>query len=607
MGITGLITTLPREQAMEELARMLKSVSWSTPCRVRTIIDEACGVYIGCTEREGAAGAGRNAASGRPVLVFSGEELSMLGRDGADSTCLADELLEDTSFPRRLNGRFHGLMIDRRRGTAFLFNDRYGLHRLYYHESKEALYVAAEAKAILAVRPEAHKLSPGQLGEFIACGCALENRSLFDGIGILPGGSRWVFRNGGLTRKERYFDPREWESQSPLDPEKYYLELRDAFSQRLPHYFKGRAQIGMSLTGGLDTRMIMAWQKSAPGSLPCYSFGGERRECQDVRVARIVAEACNQPYQVVSVGQDFLSQFSRYAERAIYLTDGCVDVSRAPDLYLNEKAREIAPVRMTGLFGGELLRQVRAFKAEQPAAGLFVPEVLQHVREAERTYAAALQSHPVSFAVFKQAPWHNYGSLALEETQVAMRTPFLDNDLVRTVFRAPASALSGNALSLRLIADGNTDLWKIPTDRGVGGGRGRLAEASVHAFQEFLFKAEYGYDMGMPQLVARADHLLSPLRLERLFLGRHKIFHFRLWYRDQLARYVREMLLDPRSLSRPYLDRKGVINAVEGHLKGDRNHTTSLHKLLTLELIHRQCFQHGCGEPREFLAAVSRN
>ena len=38
----------------------------------------------------------------------------------------------------------------------------------------------------------------------------------------------------------------------------------------------------MSLTGGLDTRMIMAWQKSPPRSLPCYSFGGMFRDCQDV-------------------------------------------------------------------------------------------------------------------------------------------------------------------------------------------------------------------------------------------------------------------------------------------------------------------------------------
>jgi asparagine synthase (glutamine-hydrolysing) len=91
----------------------------------------------------------------------------------------------------------------------------------------------------------------------------------------------------------------------------------------------------------------------------------------------------------------------------------------------------------------------------------------------------------------------------------------------------------------------------------------------------------------MPQWLARIDHLFSPFQLERLFLGRHKFSHFRVWYRDVLAEYVREMLLDPRTLSRPYLQRNSLEAIVRGHLQGGRNHTSEIHKVLTLELIHR--------------------
>ena len=168
-----------------------------------------------------------------------------------------------------------------------------------------------------------------------------------------------------------------------------------------------------------------------------------------------------------------------------------------------------------------------------------------------------LRGHPVSFAAFKQAPWYLHGVLALEQTQLSMRSPYLDNDFVRTVFRSPASALASNEVSLRLIADGNRTLLGIPTDRGLAGNRGRILGATSRGVLEFLFKAEYAYDMGMPQWLARLDHAFSPLRLEQLFLGRHKPFHFRVWYRDALAGYVQEMLLDPRSLSRPYIERKG--------------------------------------------------
>jgi asparagine synthase (glutamine-hydrolysing) len=532
------------------------------------------------------------------VLAFSGEEFPEPGTaqrlkaqgheldlDGA--SYLVHLYEDDPSFPAELNGKFHGLLMDRNRGTAMLFNDRYGMHRVYYHESKDAFHFAAEAKAILAVRPELRRMDSRGLGELISCGAVLENRTLFEGVHVLPPASAWVFRNGSLERKSSYFHPREWEDQETLDPESYYRELRTTFTRNLPRYFAGRERIGMSLTGGLDTRMILACRTPDPRSLPCYTFGSMFRENQDVRVARRVAKLCNQSHQIITAGQDFLSQFRRYAERAVYLTDGCVDVSRAPDLYLNESAREIAPIRMTGNYGGEVLRGVRVFKPVAPFAGLFCPEVLSKVHWAAGTHAEVLQGNPVSFAAFQQAPWYLYGVLALEQTQLSMRSPYLDNDFVRTVFRSPASALASDEVSLRLIGDGNRDLLRIPTDRGLAGNRGSILGATSRGLLEFLFKAEYASDMGMPQWLARLDHAFSPLRLEHVFLGRHKPFHFRVWYRDALAGYVQEMLLDPRALSRPYIERQGLEAVVRGHLKGDRNYTTELHKLLSLEIIHR--------------------
>ena len=425
------------------------------------------------------------------------------------------------------------------------------------------------------------------MGEFVACGSVLENRTLFDSVHLLPPASAWIFRNGSLEQRHSYFHPREWEDQERLDPESYYSELRQVFTQNLPRYFNGHQRVAMSLTGGLDTRMVMAWQRRQPGSLPCYTFGGMRRDCQDVVVAREVARVCEQPHQVIGVGEELLSRFPHYAERAVYLTDGCVNVGLTPDLYLHERARQIAPVRMTGLYGGKSCVEFAPSSRRNLHPDCFLREFVRYIRQANETYRDAVQGHPVSFAAFRQAPWYHYGILALEETQLSVRTPFLDNDLVRTVLRAPQSALGSSGVSLRLIADGNPALARIPTDRGVGGNRGRIGEALSHGLLEFLFKAEYAYDMGMPQWLARLDHAFSPLRLERIFLGRHKIFHFRTWYRDALAGYVREMLLDPRSLSRPYIDRKGLEAVVRGHVKGNRNYTTEIHKVLTLEIVHR--------------------
>jgi len=595
-GIVGLITKLPRERAEPQLLRMVKALQHERFYATGTWIDESSGAYVGWVARENSFSDGmpvRN-ESGDKVLVFAGEEYPKPGTarhlkerghnfDDSGPSYLIHQYEEDPNFIKELNGRFQGLVVDRSRGAATLFNDRFGLHRVYFYEARDAFYFAAEAKAILAVRSELRGLDSQGLAEFVVCGCVLENRTLFRGIQTMPPGSAWSFRDGALEKKTAYFEPSEWEKLEPLKPEEYYGHLRDVFVKNLPRYFEGRERIGVSLTGGLDTRIIMAWRNPAPNTLPCYTFASMYRDNEDVKLARRVAKICNQQHELIETGEEFLSQFAHYAERTIYLTEGGVDLSRSPDLYVNEKARLIAPVRVVGTYGSEMLLHAVMFRAEEPAAGLFKSDLLPEIKIATQTYDASRRGNPVTFIAFRQSPWHHYGVLGLEQTQVGVRTPYLDNELVRTIYQSPGPVAINEEGRIRLIREGNPALAQLRTDRGLGDRKNPV----THAFLEFLFKAEYAYDYGMPQWVAQVDHFFSPLHLERIWLGRHKIFHFRVWYRDQLANYVRQMLLDQRSLTREYVNAQAVRTIVEGHLRGNRNHTIEIHRLLSLELMHR--------------------
>lgn len=599
-GIVGLITKLPRERAERELVAMLDTLCHEPFYVMGTWIDESLGVYVGWAARKGSFSDGMPVVNeqGNAVMVFSGEDHTGPGtaakcKEQGNATepgvpsYLVHLYEEDPYFPSGLNGWFHGLVADRTRRRAILFNDRFGMHRLYYHESKDAFYFAAEAKAILSVRPELRRINPQGLGEWLECGCVLEDRTLFNGLHVLPPASAWVLRNGSVERKASYFHPREWEEQELLSPKDFHREIREVFSRNLPLHFSGRERVGLSLTGGLDTRMIMAWHQPAPGSLPCYTFGGTYRESRDVIVARQVAHACGQPHQVILCGPEFITRFPYYAERTVYLTDACADVSCSPVLYGCQKAREIAPARMTGNYGDQVLRGLRAFKPMDAAPGLFASDLRPHLTAAQQTYSRIVDTHPLTFAAFRQSPWHHHGLLALEQSQLTMRSPFLDKDVVRTLFRAPKAVARNNDLRIRLIGDGSKALRQIRTDMGFAGRAEYFPGAILRQYHNFTFKAEYAYDHGMPQRVSQIDHLLAPLHLERLFLGRHKYYHFRVWYRDVLSGYVQEMLLDPRTLSRPYWDKNTLEEMMRHHIKGDRNYTYAIHKVLSLELAHR--------------------
>jgi asparagine synthase (glutamine-hydrolysing) len=494
-------------------------------------------------------------------------------------------------FLEALNGWFSGALIDLRQQRVVLFNDRFGLQRIYYHQSDTDFYFASQAKALLRVLPGLRQLDMAGFAELVTCGCPLQNRTIFKGISLLPGGSSWIFQPKAPLRKEQYFKPETWENQQPLEQEEYYNNLRATFTRVLPRCFRGERKVGMSLTGGLDGRMIMAWAEKAPGALPCYTFGGSYRDCFDVRLARKVAQICRQPHQVIPVNGDFLAQFPTFAEQAIRVSDGAMDLTGSVELYVNKHARQIAPVRLTGNYGSEIIRGSVAFKPSPLNASVYSAEFLRFSQEAAATYAAEARCHPVSFIAFKQVPWFHYARLSIEQSLVTPRSPYLDNDLVSLMYRAPVEQVVNKEPSLRLIAEGNAELGRIPTDRGLRHGPVPVITRLHNLWQEFTVRTEYAYDYGMPQSLARIDRVFAPLHFERLFLGRHKFYHFRIWYRDKLSGYLKDVLLDGRSLARSHVRGKALEGLVNRHVTGRANHTLELHQLLSLELIHRQLLE----------------
>ena len=148
-GIVGFVTRMPRERAEPELLRMVEALRHESSYATGTWVDESLGVYVGWATRKNSFSDGMPICNerGDVVLVFSGEEYPEPGTARklkerghglqADGPAYLVHLYEeDPTFPAGLNGRFHGLLIDRARGIATLFNDRYGMHRVYFHESK---------------------------------------------------------------------------------------------------------------------------------------------------------------------------------------------------------------------------------------------------------------------------------------------------------------------------------------------------------------------------------------------------------------------------------------------------------------------------------------
>ena len=198
--------------------------------------------------------------------------------------------------------------------------------------------------------------------------------------------------------------------------------------------------------------MIIACSGHAPRTLPCYTFVGPYRECIDGTLARLVAQHCGQTHEVIPVNGKFIEQFPALAEESVYVSDGAMDVTGSAELYVNRLAREIAPVRMTGNYGSEILRSNVAFRPRPLNPSLFNPEFLQLGSAAAATYEKEAEGNRLSFIAFKQVPWHHHSRLSVEQSQLTMRSPYLDNELVALAYQAPEGQEFSTTPALRFVA-----------------------------------------------------------------------------------------------------------------------------------------------------------
>jgi len=605
-GIAGIISKVEPELAREKLTSMAHAMWRESFYSMGSYANHGAGIYLtwSCLRDSFSDCLPIWNEAKSLVLFFSGENFAddevieaLSHRGHKFDRCNASYLihlyeergLED--FLKSLSGFFCGVIIDFRQKVAILFNDRLGMHRVYCHEGKEAFYFSSEAKCLLRVIPDSRGLDEKSLAEYFACGGTLENRTLFKKVFLLPGGSVWRFDASGETKKSYYFQPRDWEEQPLLSKEVFFDKLLEAFNKLLPKYFASKTPVGLSLTGGLDTRMILSCWNPPARSLPCYTFDGIGGNIYDTKIAEKVAAACDQKHYVIRLEKDFFSDFDSYAEKTIQVTDGTADLCGAHEIYLNKLAREIAPVRMTGNYGGEVLRGVTTFKARLPREDLFEHDFNNLIAEGGRSLKDSENGHKVSFTAYKEIPWRHFGILSSALSQLTVRSPYLDNDLVGLAYQAPAEARSNHAVSLGIIRKGDPRLSRIRTDQGIGGEGGWITEGVLRAYYRFLFKMEYYFNDGMPQWLAKTKRIVDALDADRVFLGRHKYLFYRRWFAEELSPFIQGVIFDSRTEQRSFLNRAALRKMVYEHLSGQANLTDEISKVVAIELVHRLLLQ----------------
>jgi len=492
---------------------------------------------------------------------------------------------EGDRFFEKLNGLFSGLLIDKRQAKAFLFNDRYGLERLYWHETENAFFFASEAKALLRVLPELRAFDREGVAQFLAFGCTLGEATLFRGVQLLPGGSVWSFQNGEC-QKRKYFSPKSWESQPILSAEAFVAEFQETFQRILPRYFESESRTGIALTGGQDSRMIMACLPKTGERPVCYTFSGENRDTLDALLAAQIAEVCGLEHRILRIDRDFFLDFASHVDRTVYITDGSLGSLGAHEIYLNNRARALSPVRVTGVFGGEILRGVSMFKPLHLAHRLVNADLAETVSSCTGNWSRNGE-HSVTFAAFRETPELRFALVSASRSQVTFRTPYLDNEIVALAYRAPETARMSSDCTSSLVKVNNLSLSKLPTDMGELGEANRVTVALRRIFAKVACKLDYFRSEGLPPGLSSLDPLLTQISSVLGIAGLHKYLPYRSWFQRELADYVKSVVSDARAQHAVFWNLDFLEYMMREHIRGRKNYTLELNAVLTLEAVER--------------------
>lgn len=494
------------------------------------------------------------------------------------------------SFALRLNGPFVAAIWSPEKRRLLVVNDRWGLQPLFYAQADGRLLIASGARAILADPACPPRVHPVGLAEFLTFEHVLENRTLFEGVRLLPPASILVWEGDRLAIRPYW----EFGFVETCDdrPETWYIEgWLHHVRQAVRRCRKGEVPEGVLLSGGLDSRTVLAAMDGARGQVHTFTFGAPG--CDDARLAREVATKVRTRHHFVPFRPEDLPQI---VEEGVWLSEGLNSAVHMHVLAALPEATRWVQVVYTGSLGDSIMgqhlyrplvgfhpdelltrmlfRQYNTAFSEERLSRLLTPSVYRQVRgvafEAfRRTLGesrAALSANRREYYSIRQDDrrWILEGQRLLR-SRLIVRTPFYDNDLVAFMVRVPLGLRLEGYLYRRAFAVAFPDLAKIPL------------EATGEPLVPCMRGAVTGLTRQLRWKFRSVGLRFVPPPRRRPYADYDR------WMRTTLRPWVEGVLLDRRALGRGFFDPQAVRALVEEHMAG-HDHARRLGVLLTFEL-----------------------
>lgn len=547
------------------------------------------------------------------VVIFNGciynflelkQELQAKGHEfvsTTDTEVIVEGLAEyGPAFFERLDGMFAVGAWRKSEKALYLSRDRFGVKPLYYWFTGKTLVFASEIKAIIKHPGFQVKLNYEALNEYFTFQNMFTFHTLFDGVWMLPPANtvRIDSASSGVIHRS-WWDYDFTQPDQKMSFEEARAETERLFKRAVSRQMISDVPVGSYLSGGMDSGSITAQASKHVSRLATFTCGFDMSEVTGVeanyderRDAELMANYFKTEHyeQVLNAGDIRWS-----LPRVVYhLEDLRVGMSY-PNYYISRLASKFVKVCLQGtggdeLFGGYPWRYYRIFKSvsqseffdqyydfwqrlvpDHQREELFTPLVRKQVdfQEPRKIFERVFtfndklkydkpEDH-INNSLYFEAKTFLPGLLLVGDklsmaNGLEERFPFLDNELVNFAQKVPVGYKLGN-LEQMLRIDENDFRDKRKLYQEFDDGKNVLRKAMMSFMPEKIINRK-------KQGFSAPDES---------------------WYRGENAAYIKELLLNKKTVSSDFINPDYIRKIVNEHVNDHVNHRLLIWSFMSFE------------------------
>jgi asparagine synthase (glutamine-hydrolysing) len=260
-----------------------------------------------------------------------------------------------TEVFNRLNGMFGLAIWDVEKERLILARDAMGIKLIYYQIENGILTFGSEIRSILAAHDSQPDVDPVAVNLFLRFRYTPSPLTIFQGIRKLAPGTMLIAEKG-QCREERWYQFVPTPFSRPKKDTEAVAELLELYQGAVARHLLSDVPVGILLSGGLDSSLLLALMNEHGNSWPAYTIGyGKAFADDELSDAAETASLLGAKHVTIKLDQ---SEFERSLPRIVECLEEPIAASSiVPMYFVSQRARQDVKVALVGqgpdeLFGG---------------------------------------------------------------------------------------------------------------------------------------------------------------------------------------------------------------------------------------------------------------